>query len=104
MAKNFFENDFSSITISTQNKELFNETKHQTNSLFIIYESVFHQLKMYDLSLLILKKELNDNNVFYAQTRNNNFQNIAPTIKRLNQKLNQITSSLIEKQKILKLK
>lgn len=102
--KNFFENDFSSIPLSDQDKDIFLETKKQTNSLFIIYESVFKRIKMYDLSLLILKKELKDNNILYAQTQNKNFHNISQTINQFKQKLIQITNSLIEKQKLLKLK
>ena len=102
--KNFFENDFSSIPLSDQDKDIFLETKKQTNSLFIIYESVFKRIKMYDLSLLILKKELKDNNILYAQTQNKNFHNISQTINQFKQKLIQITNSLIGKQKLLKLK
>lgn len=102
--KNFFENDFSSIPLSDQDKDIFLETKKQTDSLFIIYESVFKRIKMYDLSLLILKKELKDNNILYAQTQNKNFHNISQTINQFKQKLIQITNSLIGKQKLLKLK
>ena len=97
--KNFFNNDFTFI--NTDKNKLY-KSQAKLNSLLKLYENAFLKLKMNDLSLLILKKELKRNNYLYSQEQKSNFSTIHFTVEKINNKLTSIFASYKEKQKVLK--
>ena len=101
-SKTFFDNEFLSISLSSNEHQLFIKTKKNVYFLNNAYESIFKKLKMNDISLLILKKEIKNNNNLFLQEKQNNFKTLSITINRINQELQRISNSLKDKSTLLK--
>lgn len=102
LVNNFYLNSFNSL--ADEIRSLFEQTKQLNSQLKDTYELMFNKLKMNDLSLLILKKELKENNSLYKISKLQNFANIATTIESFNEKLTNILNNLPSKTTKLKLK
>ncbi|MBO5955117.1 MAG: hypothetical protein J6Q13_04060 [Clostridia bacterium] len=99
--ENFFSNSFVDIEFD---KSIFNKCHSLNCQLSKIYNSIFENLKMNDLSLLILKKELKNNNIIFNNLKLNNFKNINQTLLLLHTDLNQTFQDLLTKLEKLKAK
>lgn len=99
---NFFKNDFSTLEEGL-NKDLFLKTKNLHKELLFNFNQTLEILKMNDLSLLILKKDLKDANHIYLKEKNSNFSTLNSTLKDINTKLKLLSLNLEKKQKELNL-
>ena len=98
LIENFFNNPFESINCS----KLFFETKNLSQTLKNKYDNLLNQLKLNDLSLLILKKELKENNNLYQHEKTHNFTSLEKTLFQTKFKLDEISNNLTNKIKRLK--
>ena len=98
--ENFFSNSFVDIEFD---KSIFKKCYNLNCKLSKAYNKLFESLKMYDLSLLILRKELKHNNVIYNNLQLNNFKDINQTLLLLLSSLNQTFKNLLPKLKQLKI-
>ena len=103
LAKNFFNNEFDFSSLSNQDKEMLKQNRKIVENLNNVYQNMFKQLKMDDLSLLILNKEIKESNSWYIHEKQNKFTSLPLTIRKITEKINTIEVSLHEKQKVLKL-
>lgn len=99
--ENFFLNSFVNIQFD---KNIFNNCKNLNLQLLKLYNSLFESLKMNDLSLLILKKELKNNNYLFNNLKLKKFKEIDQTILKLTIGLNRIFQNLLTKLEQLKIK
>lgn len=100
---NFCNNSFDNCVFSSTNEE-FKKLKNFNLKLKYAYEIILNKLKMNNLSLLILKKELKNNNSIYLKVLKNNFNNFDQTLFSLNKLMNMIHDNLSTKLKLLKIK
>ena len=98
---NFFKNDFSFL--NDKNKIIIIKYKQMSSTLLTIYNQTFVKLKMNDLSLLILKKDLKNNNSLYLREESSQFSMFDKTLDEIFVKLTLILNGIKEKQKELKL-
>lgn len=100
--KNFFDNDFTKLDEKFVTED-FNFTKNKVNDTFLVYDKILKKLKLNDLSLLILKKDLKQNNIMYEQLKNKNFSNLQGTLNIIQTNINKILIDLSINLKVLKL-
>ena len=101
LVQNFCNNDFSFV--NNQTNFLFMQLQQTLKIVLSIYNQTFIKLRMNDLSLLILKKELKNRNYLYYREEQNEFKNLDNTLNILSAKVENIIKCLKEKQKALKL-
>lgn len=99
--ENFFKNDFSIIDSNILNVDLLATTNQKFVVVFDNYNHTLKRLKMNDLSLLILKKELKDCNFLFLKQQETNFKNINSTIHNIDIQLELLNFNLNKKQKEL---
>ena len=99
---NFFNNDFSSFHHSFNNKT-FNLVKQKHLLTIFQYNKTLEKLKMNDLSLLILKKQLKSYNYIFQNLKQGDYSIGNSILTELSNKLDALSVSLKEKQKELKI-
>ena len=100
---NFCSNSFENLENYINFKNILIKIKQFETELKLIYENLFSILKMNDLSLLILKKDIKENNVMFQLEKEQNFNCIIQTMHKTEIKLNQISNNLSIKLKELKI-
>lgn len=104
LIKNFFRNSFEGLNLSEQDKQVVDCSKNLNQILFSTYELLFERLKLNNLSLDILKQELEQNNLMFLEQKSLNFKGFKEVCtKNLNQ-LSEINSNLKPKLEKLKIK
>ena len=99
LIKKFTENNFNEFLMDENSLTTLKTIKILSFNLEQIYINVFNELKMNDLSLLILKKELNNNNSLFFQNKN-----IVSVLNNNYSIIKNIYFNAYEKFKLLKLK
>lgn len=102
LIKNFLNNSFENVKLT--NITALKQTKELNLKLDEIYNQLFFKLKLNDLSLLILKKELKNNNILYLKEEQNSFLTLENTIQKTYLILNDIFENLNKKLKFFKFK
>lgn len=102
LIKNFLNNSFENVKLT--NITTLKQTKELNLKLDEIYNQLFFKLKLNDLSLLILKKELKNNNILYLKEEQNSFLTLENTIQKTYLILNDIFENLNKKLKFFKFK
>jgi len=101
VVKNFC-NNFENTTINFD-QNLFQSLKEQNQNLYNTYNFLFEKLKMNDLSLLILRKEIKDDNSIFLTEEHRNFKTTNNTLKALSLKHEFLQKELKNKINDLKL-
>ena len=101
--KNFFNNSYFEKVNTISCSHLIYTTQQLDFNLELIYNKIFDKLKLNNLSLIILKEELNSNNSLFLQLKKSNFINIANFISNLLKELTTIEQNLKQKTKSLKI-
>jgi len=97
--KKIFHRSTLSLNFTSPQLEIFEKNKKLNEYLENIYLSLFSKLKLNDLSLLILKKELNSDTSFAIKEENSSVENIS----KFYYEIEKILKNLKEKVKILKI-
>ena len=103
LVENFFNNDIDIKNFKTTTQEKYEKLKTLTSTLKSNYDKVFESLKLNDLSLLILKKELKNNNSFFQNVKQNNFELLDRKLDKTLKFLTKIFTCFCEKIHFLKL-
>ena len=101
---NFCSNSFEELKNHNDFSDKLTQIKQFETELKLVYENLFNILKMNDLSLLILKKELKENNIMFQLEKKQNFRCIIQTMRKIEFKLGQISNNLSIKLKELKIR
>lgn len=102
IVNNFYKNPINQNILDNDTINLINKIKLISENLKIKYDEIFEKLKLNDLSLLILKKELHSNNSIYNSFLKSNFNNIQPTLIKIESTLKNILSDFQAKAMFLK--
>ena len=89
-------------TAITQNtKDNIQKQIASSTQLKIVYDVLFELLKINDVSLLILKNDLNQNNALFYKLKQDNFSHLDEIIKKASKDIDTIALNLKEKLKAL---
>ena len=103
LIENFYNNSFEMFELDEDLTNTINKTKSVNCELKEIYEKLFEVLKLNDISLLVLKKELQINNNLYKKTLNKGILNLIEVLNRNFLELSIIKLNLNKKLQTLKL-
>lgn len=103
LIENFYNNSFEHFNLDEETIKLINKTKEDNQQLKLKYENIISYLKMEDISFLVLKKDLKQNNHMYKKACTKSFLNLLEVFERNNLELNLIELNLKHKLKKLKI-
>ena len=103
LIENFNNNSFEMFELDEDLTNTINKTKAVNSELKEIYEHIFDAMKLNDMSLLVLKKELKSNNNLYKRTINKNLLNLIEVLNRNFLELSIIKLNLKKKLQTLQL-
>ena len=103
LIENFNNNSFEMFELDEDLTNTINKTKAVNSELKEIYEHIFDAMKLNDMSLLVLKKELKSNNNLYKRTVNKNLLNLIEVLNRNFLELSIIKLNLKKKLQTLQL-
>ena len=89
------------IKLTDEQFFLLNENKLACSKLNENYLYLFEKLKLKDLSLNLLLKDLKDNNMMFQKEKNNNFSTLNHTLFETKKALELISTNLNSKLKLL---
>ena len=98
---NFLQNKFEKCEFDNDLIILLEELKQININLKSNYEKLIQFVKLDDISFLLLKRELKDNNHIFLLEKRNNFSFILKTIIIMKNKMLEISGNLNEKLKKL---